>query len=223
MAFYCILGRTSHHVYCNVNPNAIQKYFPLRSVWKKRKSFLNCSNNPKKNLVLRQLECLNHVIDEHSKAYDNFILIGDFNVGIDENFMKNVCDLNCLKTLIKIPICFKNINKPTCIDLILTIWPNLFQHSSAFKTQLWDVHPLTVTEFKMEFQELKPKIIAYHGCKKFDNAKFRCDIVTATSNVDNFGKYKSTIFNIFNMSLWKKSTFVLVKLPSCQKSSTKPS
>ena len=195
----------------------------MRSVWKKRKSFLNCSNNPKKNLVLRQLECLNHVIDEHSKAYDNFILIGDFNVGIDENFMKNVCDLNCLKTLINIPICFKNIDKPTCIDLILTIWPNLFQHSSAFKTQLWDVHPLTVTEFKMEFQELKPKIIAYHGCKKFDNAKFRCDIVTATSNVDNFGKYKSTIFNIFNMSLWKKSTFVLVKLPSCQKSSTKPS
>ena len=48
-----------------------------------------------------------------------------------------------------------------------------------------------------EFQKLKPKIIAYPDYKNFDNAKFRYDIVTATSNVDNFGMYKSTIFNIF--------------------------
>ena len=67
------------------------------------------------------LESLNCVIDEHSKTYDNFILIGDFIVGIDENSMKNFCDINCLKSLIKVPTCFKNRDKPTCIDLILTI------------------------------------------------------------------------------------------------------
>ena len=49
----------------------------------------------------------------------------------------------------------------------------------------------------MGFQKLKPKIIAYHDYKNFDNAKFRYDIVTATSNVDNSGTYKSAI-NIFN-------------------------
>ena len=38
----------------------------------------------------------------------------------------------------------------------------------------------------MGFQKLKPKKIAYRDDKSFDNAKFRYDIVTATSNVDKF-------------------------------------
>ena len=116
--------------------------------------------------------------------------------------MKIFCDINCLKSLIKVATCFKNPDKPTCNDLILTNQPNLFQHSSAFKTGLSDFHLLIVTEFKMRFQKLKPKIIAYRDYKKFDNAKFRSDIVTATSNVDNFGTYKSTIFSyLIAMSL----------------------
>ena len=51
----------------------------------------------------------------------------------------------------------------------------------------------------MGFQKLKPKIIVYRDYKNFDNAKFRYDIVTATSNVNDFGMYKSTIFNIFSI------------------------
>ena len=74
---------------------------------RKRKWFLNCSYNPHRNSISSHLECLNRVIDEHSKTYDNFIFIGDFNVGIDENSMKNLCDINCLKSLIKEPACFK--------------------------------------------------------------------------------------------------------------------
>ena len=42
---------------------------------RKRKWFLNCSYNPHRNSVSSHLECLNRVIDEHSKTYDNFILI----------------------------------------------------------------------------------------------------------------------------------------------------
>ena len=112
--------------------------------------------------------------------------------------MKDFCDINCLKSLINVPTCFKNPDQPTCIDLIRTNRPNIFQHSSAFETGFSDFHLVTVTEFKMRFQKLKPKIIAYHDYKNFDNTKFRYDIVTATSNLDNFGMYKSPIFNTFN-------------------------
>ena len=92
------------------------------------------------------------------------------------------------------------------------------------QTGLSDFHLLTVTKFKMGFQKLKPKIIAYRDHKNFDNAKFRYDIVTATANMDNFGMYKSTIFKTFNRHVpIKRSTFVLMKLPSCQKNFTKPS
>ena len=75
---------------------------------------------------------LKHVIDEHSKTYDNFIFIGDFNEVIDENSMKHFCDINCLKNLIKVATCLKNPDKPTCNDLILKNRPNLFQHSNVF-------------------------------------------------------------------------------------------
>ena len=95
------------------------------------------------------LEYLNCVIDEQSKTCDNFIFIGDFNVGIDKNSMKNLCDINCIKSLIKEPTCFKNPDKPTCIDLILTNRPNLFQCSSTFETGLSYFNFLKVTEFKM--------------------------------------------------------------------------
>ena len=87
--------------------------------------------------------------------------------------MKKFCDINCLKHLIKVPT--------TCIDLILTNRPNLFQHSSAFETGLSDFHLLTVTEFQMGLQKLKPKIITHRDYKNFDNAKFRSDIVTELS------------------------------------------
>ena len=50
----------------------------------------------------------------------------------------------------------------------------------------------------MGFQKLKTKVIAYGDYKNFDEAKFRSDIVTATSNVGNFGMNKMTIFNMFN-------------------------
>ena len=66
--------------------------------------------------------------------------IRDFNVGTDKNSMKISYDINCLKTLIKVPTCLKNPDKPTCIDLTLTNRPNIFQHSSAFKTDLSDFH-----------------------------------------------------------------------------------
>ena len=112
--------------------------------------------------------------------------------------------------------CFKTPDKPTCIELILTNWSNLFQHSNAFETSHSDFPLSTVTEIKMGFQNLKPNKFAYCDYKNFDNIKFRYDIVTATSNVDNFGMYLITIFNIFNHhDPIKKSTFILIKLPSC--------
>ena len=53
-----------------------------------------------------------------------------------------------------------------------------------FEIALSEIHILTVTELKMRFQKLKSKIIAYRDYKKFDNARFRYDIVTAAFNVE---------------------------------------
>ena len=47
--------------------------------------------------------------------------------------MTEFCSLNGLKNLINEPIYYKNSQKPTCIDLILTNQPSLFQRSTVFE------------------------------------------------------------------------------------------
>ena len=65
--------------------------------------------------------------------------------------MVDFCELNDLSSLIEKPTCYKNFDKPTCIDLILTNKPNYFQHRSVFETGLSDFPLLTVAEFKIGF------------------------------------------------------------------------
>ena len=120
--------------------------------------------------------CLNCIIDEHSKIYQNFLFLGDFIASVSEKYLAEFCNLNGLTSLIKKSTCFKNPDKPTCIDLILIDQPIGFQHSKVFETGLSNFHLLTVTEFKMIFQKLQLKIIYYRDYKNFDNEKFRSDI-----------------------------------------------
>ena len=92
----------------------------------KRKWFLNGSCNPNKIPISHHLECLNSLLDEYSKKYENYTVIGDFNVNTSDSSMKEFCSLNELKNLINEATCYKRSEKPTCIDLILTNQPTLF-------------------------------------------------------------------------------------------------
>ena len=80
-----------------------------------------------------------------------------------DSSMKKFCSLNGLKNLINKPTCYKKSEKPTCIDLILSNQPILFQRSTVLETGLPDFHLLTVTEFKMSSQKYKPHIITYRN------------------------------------------------------------
>ena len=166
---------------------------------RKRKWLLNGSYNPNKSQISHHLECLNNLLDEHSKKYENFAFIGDFNVNTSDSSMKEFCSSNGLKNLINERTCYKNSEKPTCIDLILTNQPTLFQRSSLLETELSDFHLLTVTEFKMSFQKCKPRIITYRNYKNYDNDVLRSGIQTFCSlNETDLGLFKEPIFCIFN-------------------------
>ena len=165
---------------------------------RKRKWFLNCSYNPNQNSISNHLECLNRLIDEHSSSFDNFIFIGDFNVSTNHNSMINFCDLNGLRNLINVPTCYKNLDNPTSIDLILTNGPSYFQCSTLFETGLSDFYLLTITEFKASFPKGQPKTIKYHDYKNFGNDKFRSEILKRNLNYTDLRTFKETVFNIFS-------------------------
>ena len=100
---------------------------------RKRKWFLNYSNNPHQNLISNHLESLHRLIDEYSNSFDNFIFIGDFSVSTNHDSMINFCDLNGLRNLINVLICYKHSGNPASVDLILTNRPSYFQHSTVFE------------------------------------------------------------------------------------------
>ena len=60
-----------------IETTAFQGFFVQINLRKKR--LLCCSYNPDKNKILSHLHVINKVLDDLSKKYDNFILLGDFN------------------------------------------------------------------------------------------------------------------------------------------------
>ena len=120
-----------------------------------------------------------------------------------DSSMKEFCSLNGLKNLINEPTCYKNSEKPTCIDLILTNQPTLFQRTAVLETGLSDFHLLAGTEFKMSFQKCKPRIITYRNYKNYDNDVLRSEIQTFCWNQS----FASSI----NLHLSEKNTFVQTK------------
>ena len=84
------------------------------------KILMNCSYNPHKSEIKKYLTALRNSLDLYSSKNEKILILGDFNVEIEEANMKSICENSNLKTLTKQTTCYKNPNKLTCIDLILT-------------------------------------------------------------------------------------------------------
>ena len=150
----------------------------------KKKSLLCCSCNPKKNAIKSHLEPLLHKrLALYSSKYENFIVLGDFNVGMDNSDMTVFCYTYDLKCLIKEPTCYKNPENPSCIDLILTNNPKCFQSSCVVETGLSDFHRMTVTVMKATFKKFEPRIIHYRDYKNFQNDQYRDELTPKLSNI----------------------------------------
>ena len=77
--------------------------------------------------------------------------MGDFNVEVDNKNMEKCCKNYNLKSLIRVPTCYKNQNNPSCIDLILTNSQRSFQSFFAIQTDLSNFHRMTVMVMKVSF------------------------------------------------------------------------
>ena len=75
--------------------------------------------------------------------------------------MEDFCLNHSMSHLIKEPTCYKSLENPTCIDLILTNFPKSFQNSMSIETGLSDFHKMTVTVMKSHYKKQNPKIIKY--------------------------------------------------------------
>ena len=101
------------------------------------------------------------------------MVIGDFNAEINLECMKLFYESYDLSNLIKVPTCYTNPEKPSCIDLLLTNRPKSFQNSSVVETGLSDFHKTTVTVMKTTFEKLKRTVCYSRNWNEFCNEKTR--------------------------------------------------
>ena len=71
------------------------------------------------------------------------------------------------------PTCYKNPDKSTCIDLILTNCLGSFQNFSVIETGLSDFHKMIVTVIKTTYRKIEPRVINYRNYKSFSYEGFR--------------------------------------------------
>ena len=132
-------------------------------------------------MIKNHLATLCNFSDLHSSKYKKMLILGDFNVGIDESHMKSFFKTYNLLNLIKQPTCYENPdNNPTCIDLILTNVLRKFQSTCVIETELSDFHLMTLITIR-KARGLESLIIG-HLFKHFSNKEFRKSWIDNLSN-----------------------------------------
>ena len=166
--------------------------------------------NPQKNFIQSYLNNIGNKLNELCLQYENIIIIGDLNSEICEDPMKVFCSTFNFKNLVNEPTCFKNVDNPSCIDLILTNKASYFQKTSVLETGLSDCHKLTVTVMKANFQKQVPKVITYRNYKYFNNDNFRNDLMHEISK-QGFHRITCEQFEFLFMTTLNKHAPVKIK------------
>ena len=112
-------------------------------------------------------------IDIYTTKYDNLLFFSDFNARLEDVPIKIFCLAYTLTNKINKPTCYKNHEKPSCVELILTNCPCSFQNSCALEIGLSDFHKMVATVMITTFRKMEPKIIKYRDYNFFFNNTFR--------------------------------------------------
>ena len=183
---------------------------------RKPKWLVCCSYNPPRDNIKDHLNTISANLDIYSSKYEYIIVIGDFNVEVNDKFMSNFCESYNLSSLIKESTCYKNPGNPSSIDLILTNSPRSFQCSCVVETGLSDFHKMTVTVMKTTFQRMPAKIRNYRDYRHFDINTFRESILyklakESVSNTDLTKFIEICLKTLNNYAPSKKSIIVVIK------------
>ena len=144
--------------------------------FRRKKWLACCSYNPQKSNITKHLDVTGKNLDLYSSRYKNYLLLGHFNSEHFENAMIEFCKVHKLKNLVKGATFYKNHEKPSCIDLILTNRPRNFHGYYIIETGISYFHKVTVTVMKMYFKKQGPRVLHYRDYKRFNAQSFRQDV-----------------------------------------------
>ena len=140
---------------------------------------------------------LHNALSFYSALYDDFVLIGDFNIPLGNKALNDLCDSFSLKHLITEATCFKGVN-PSCIDHIITNKQFRFMKSCALETGISDHHKMIMSVFRCTFAKGNHKMFFYRDFQSFDKENFENDISSKISNNCSFEKFLKIFHDTLN-------------------------
>ena len=144
-----------------------------RTEFEKKKWVLCCSYNLHGIHNFGRLNSIGKNLGLLLGNYKNIFLMGDFTCDMDNVDLKDFSNLYNLKSLTKVPTCFKNAANPTCTDLMLRNSYRSFQNSSVIDRGLSNFYNMAM---KIHFQKQKPNIIGYHDNRNFSEREYKQQI-----------------------------------------------
>ena len=109
---------------------------------------------------------LGKVLDTYSD-YEKVLLVGHFNTEITEHYIKSFFYEHELINLVKEKTCFKNMQNPSFIDLLLTNNSYPFKQTTTVCPGLSDCHKLVLTVLKTSILKGNLRQITYRDYKRF--------------------------------------------------------
>ena len=104
-----------------------------------------------------------------------------------------------LSNLVHFPTCFKNVENPREIDLILTNKVSNFQNTIGVSTGLSDFHKMVLTTMKSKFPKMPPKVITYRDMRRIDKEVFRNDLVQElNTSSTTYNDFESAVFKVLD-------------------------
>ena len=103
------------------------------------------------------LNWLTVILDHFSKAYDDYLIMEEFNLEPHDKRLGYFLNSNSLVNLVETNTCFKGSG--SWIGLILTNRKYFFKNTTSYETGLSDHHYMILTMLKTTFQEKRTTFV----------------------------------------------------------------
>ena len=143
------------------------------------------------------LDNLSLILNKLTCQFDNIMLMGDFNLTVENKNHKVFMSTFDMKYLIKRPACFQYA-KPNCIDLILTNEKQVFKNSNVLGVGISDHLSFIVTAIKSQLIKCNAKIKLYRDYSSFQMEMFKVHLdqnLKCTSSFE-YSDFQSTFTRV---------------------------
>ena len=201
----CYIKETLPHKIRNdiaVNANGIESLVIHVKSDKVNMFFLHLYKPP--NIHARFLkQALESMINMCLIEAKSVIIIGDLNINfrIPANELSDICDTFDLKQIVKNPTCFKSIENPSLLDIILTNCPKSLISAINMPLGISDFHNYISSATRINRPTNEPKIIFYRSFKKFSEDRYKKDLEDAPFHV-------SQVFEDVDDQMWYHNTLL---------------